>query len=374
MTAIKIFSLALTASYFFGLAYFILKWIKEKKYHPAGKGFSTFASIIVPARNEKDNIANILNDISAQDYPPGLFEIIVVDDSSEDETFERASGLQPSILNLRLIKPGNSLPGKKNAIVQAISQSRGELIITTDADCRMGKSWLSTLVSFYEEKKPEMIIAPVCFHDEKSFFGKVQSLEFLSLGAITGASAISGIPMMANGANLAYTKRAFLKVGGFMGNEDAPSGDDILLLIKFKKKFPGKIKYLKSPEATVFTSPSATVPDFINQRKRWVSKSRFYRDAVIIGSSWLLLLFNFLIPVLLCLSMVNKGFAEILIVSFSVKFFIDFLFLFLAASFFDRKSLLWLYFPVQIMYVFYVPVISIAGLTGNFTWKGRIYK
>lgn len=374
MPAIKIFSVALTASYFLLLAYFILKWIKEKKYFFSGRRFSTFASVIIPVRNEKENIANVLKDMAAQNYPRELFEIIVADDSSEDGTSEKAGSLQPAIANLRLIKPDKNLPGKKNAIIRAIDQSRGELIITTDADCRMGKDWLSALISFYEEKKPEMIIAPVCFYNETSFFDKLQSLEFLSLGAITGASAIAGMPLMCNGANLAYTKKSFLEVKGFAGNEETPSGDDILLMIKFKTKFPGKIKYLKSPEAAVFTRPSASISDFINQRKRWVSKNRFYSDPFIKSSSWLILLFNLSIPAMLCWSMVYKGFAEILLVSLSVKFFIDFLFLFLAASFFGRKSLLWLYFPAQVLYIFYIPVISVAGITGNFTWKGRLYK
>lgn len=371
MIVIKIFLLFLCFTYVSLMAYFIFGWKKGKLFYSPRTQLSTFASIIIPARNEEGNITNILNDISAQDYPKHLFEIIVVDDCSEDGTVEKILNIRSSIGNLKIIHNDKNLTGKKNAINLAINQGKGELIITTDADCRMGKSWLSTLISFYEEKKPEMIIAPVCFHNEKSFFEKIQSLEFLSLTGITGASALMRNPLMCNGANIAYTKRAFLDVNGFSGNEQTPSGDDILLMIKFKKKFPEKIKYLKSKEATVFTAGPKTVSDFINQRKRWVSKNRFYSDWFVIGSSWLVLVFNLSILTLMGLSLINKGFAEILFVSFSVKLIIDFLFLFLAASFFNRKSLLWLYLPVQIMYIFYVPVISIAGLTGNFSWKGR---
>lgn len=374
MLTINILISALTIAYLVLFVYFILAWLREKNYLSSRKQGSTFTSIIIPARNEKDNITNVLNDIETQDYPRHLFEVLLVDDASEDGTAETASSLRHLNYGLKIIKNEKNSIGKKNAICKAIGQSKGELIITTDADCRMGPGWLSALVAFYEEKKPEMIIAPVCFYEERSLFKKVQSLEFLSLAAITGASALAGKALMCNGANLAYTKKAFFDVNGFSGNEQTPSGDDVLLMLKFKRKFPEKIKYLKSGDAIVFTQPPRTMADFINQRKRWVSKSRFYQDPFAKGCSWLVLLFSFSILALSVLSFVNKGFAEILAVSFSVKLFIDFLFLFLTASFFDRKSLLWLYFPVQLMYIFYVPFISIAGLTGSFTWKGRIYK
>lgn len=375
MVLINFIATLLTATYSFLILYFILGWIKGKTYSSVSHDFSTMVSIILPVRNEEDNIVTMLEDIVAQNYPAHLYEIIVVDDSSDDNTLEKISHFQNRVFNLKVLKGDKNRPGKKQAIASAILESKGELIITTDADCRLGKNWLATFVSYYEgNNKPEMIIGPVSFHRQKTFFGKIQSLEFLSLAAITGASAQLDNPLMCNGANLAYKKASFFAVNGFEGNEQSPSGDDMLVLVKFKKSFPGKIKYLKSENAIVLTSAQKTIKDFASQRKRWVSKSRLYKDVFMVFTSWLILLFNLSILTLIALSFLNKGFAEILFVSFSLKLFIDFLFLFLTASLFNRKSLLWLYLPVQLMYIFYIPIIASAGLTGKFTWKGRIYK
>ncbi len=372
METIKILLFILPLIYFFLILFCVINWVKGKTYLPKGSGFSTFTSILIPARNEEENICHILRDISSQNYPKNLFEIIVIDDGSKDKTVQRACEFLTSTgLNHKILQTDKNCNGKKKAIEMGINGSVGELIITTDADCRIEKNWLATIVSFYEEKKPEMIIGPVVFHDEKSVFEKMQSLEFLSLGAITGATGIAGHPLMCNGANLAYTKKGFIEVGGFEGNEQIPSGDDILLMIKFKKHFDKKVHYLKSKEAFVFTRPQRKITEFIDQRMRWVSKSRHYSDVYLTFVSWFILIFNFSIPVYSALFFMKMGFGEILMVSFSIKLFFDFLFLFLTASFFSHKSLLWLFVPVQVLYIFYVPAISIASLIGTFTWKGR---
>ncbi len=377
MLYLKIFVVFFTAAYVFLLLYYISSWLKEKIYSPSQKEFSTFASILIPARNEEHNIENILTDIFRQNFPANLYEVIVVDDNSEDNTKLKTENLIRNqvgnkIPNLKFLE--SIAQGKKNAILTGINRAKGELIITTDADCRMGKNWLSTIVSFYEKYKPEMIIAPVCFHNEKNLFGKMQSLEFISLLGITAGSALANNPLMCNGANLAYKKKSFFSVNGFDGNEKTPSGDDVLLMLKLKKKYPGKIKYLKSREGIVFTEPQQNFSGFINQRLRWVSKSSFYSDFSLNAVSWFVLLFNLSILIFGALSFFKKGFAEIFLVSFLAKIFIDFLFLLLTASFFRRKSLLWLYFPLQIIYVFYVPLIAVAGLKKSFVWKGRGYE
>lgn len=372
MLLTKSLAFLLLTTYSILILYFIYGWLKGKTFKKDKKPFLTQVSIIVAARNEQHSILPLLQDLTAQQYPGNLFEVIVMDDSSEDNTLSIAKELAQKHNNIRVLNCSSK--GKKEAISEGILNSQGDLIITTDADCRMSDKWLSSIVSFYELNKPEMIIAPVCLNGNEGFFEKMQSLEFLSLSGITGASALNGKPLLCSGANLAYTKKAFLAVDGFKGGGQTPSGDDMMLMIKFKKAFAGKIGYLKSEEAVVYTAPQKTVKDFFNQRKRWISKNRYYNDSFISFCAWIVLLFNGSISVFLPLTILNKGFAEILVISFSLKLFIDFLFLFLTASFFKRKTLLWLYLPAQLLYMLYVPIASIAGFTGKFTWKGRIYK
>lgn len=362
----------LASAYFFLILYFISAWQKGKTFASGNKPSRVFVSIILPVRNEEKNIEPVLSDLLAQEYPPHLFEIITADDGSEDATAEKIHKLQAVHSNLKYLHVKNPT-GKKNAVAEAVRQSAGDLIITTDADCRIGKKWLSAIASYYEEKRPAMIIGPVIFHREKSVFHKMQSLEFLSLASVTAASALSGNPLLCSGANLCYTKQAFLHAGGFSGNENIPSGDDMFLLMKFKKLFPGKIRFLKSREAIVYTLPQNSFGNFIEQRKRWTSKNHKHQDVFTSLVSWLVLLFNAAIVVLFLPAIQIKSFTALLALALLSKITIDFLFLFLTASWFNKKKLLWLYFPVQVLNLFYIPFIAIAGLLGHYNWKGRRY-
>ncbi|MCU0454685.1 MAG: glycosyltransferase, partial [Bacteroidales bacterium] len=136
-----------------------------------------FVSVVVACRNEEKDLPGLLSGLTAQDYDPDLFEVILVDDNSDDSTWQIASGYT----GIRHFKPlKNTLRGKKYAINAGIKAGSGELIVTTDADCRHAGSWLRTIASLYSEKKPEMIICPVEMRGSPGFIQRFQELEFLS--------------------------------------------------------------------------------------------------------------------------------------------------------------------------------------------------
>ena len=185
-------------------------WKKEREFSNKIEKYNTFLSIVIPVRNEEKNICKCLESIKNQNFPNDLFEIIVINDDSTDLTFEKTNQFiaENPELSLKLISLQSNIIGKKRAIQEGIRNSKGELILTTDGDCEANPNWISTIVSFYETEKPEMIIAPVVFHNEKNIFEKIQSLEFLSLIGSAGSSAILKNPILCNGANLAYSKSA----------------------------------------------------------------------------------------------------------------------------------------------------------------------
>ena len=152
--------------------------------------------------------------------------------------------------------------GKKSALKTGVEVSENELIITTDADCRFNRSWISTIVSFYEEKKPHLIIGPVMIESKTDFFQRFQELEFLSLQAITAGTAAMEEPVMCNGANLAFQKEIWLKHHKEI-KEDIQSGDDIFFLQSLKKEKGSKICWLESDDALVRTCPSDSLLAFL---------------------------------------------------------------------------------------------------------------
>ncbi|MEK6615649.1 MAG: glycosyltransferase, partial [Bacteroidota bacterium] len=194
----------------------------------------TIVSIIIPARNEEENILKILDCLYKQTYPIDKFEIIVVDDHSSDRTAEFVYLLD--IPTLKLVQLSEPRAGKKQAITEGIKSAIGNLIITTDADCEMGENWLSSIVSFYEEHTPKMIVAPVLLKGEKTIHEIFQSQEMTVLTASASASLYYNLPIGCNGANLVYEKEAFHSVNGFEGVDTTATGDDIFLMLKVHKK------------------------------------------------------------------------------------------------------------------------------------------
>lgn len=345
-------------------------------------------SIIIPARNEEQNIKRCLDSITHQSYPTKWYEVLVVDDHSTDSTASLVQQYPSGIVHLIQLEQmlgGNPINSyKKKAIEIAIAQATGELIVTTDADCIVPKNWLQTIATFYRQTGAAFIAMPVSFSQPRNFLEIFQSLDFMTLQGITGASVHQGIHSMCNGANLAYTKKAFDAVNGFKGIDKIASGDDMLLMHKIYQHDPGKLFFLKSTDVIVETAPMRTWKDFFNQRIRWASKADQYNDKRIVAVLVLVYLFNVLMLVLPVLSGFNNNQFSIAGYNCSVftawlmlvlcKTFVELLFLYPVARFFSNRRLLW-FFPVaQPFHLFYTVIAGWLGKFGNYQWKERKVK
>jgi cellulose synthase/poly-beta-1,6-N-acetylglucosamine synthase-like glycosyltransferase len=380
--AITCITFFLAALYSGLILYFNLGWTTLKRYVPSGETAPGLKfSIIIPARNEEKSIIPCLADIISQDYPSENFEVIVVDDFSDDQTASLVKefiGSNPDF-SIRLIKLGDIIHDEKNsfkklAIKTAIDNSRYDWIITSDADCRHGKKWLRTIGGYIQEKDLVMLSAPVSFGEQGSFFGRYQSLEFSSLVAIGAASIAMNTPNMCNGANLAYLKKAFYEVDGYSGFDHIASGDDEFLLHKMHKKWPGKISFIKNTDAIAYTQPAPTIEDLLMQRKRWVSKSRLYdRKAIsfILAGAYV---FHLLLLFTMVAGFFDPWYFMVFAMGLSAKIMAEFILLWNVTAFFNRKKDLNFLIPSAFLYIFYVLFIGIYGNFGTYNWKGRTVK
>ena len=371
----SIVCLALTGCYLLLVSYFINGWANLKRFNNSTVNFSTKVTVMIAARNEAERIHFTIEDILAQDYPKHLTEIIIVDDHSTDSTAAiicsyASKGVK--LLQLNEAEPLNSY--KKKAIAKAISLSTGDLMVATDADCRMGPKWLSSIVGYYETEHPLMISAPVTYFEERSLFERMQTLEFSYLIGI-GASFIGNKrASTCNGANLAYRKDTFYEVGGFSGIDDLASGDDELLLQKVAERFPHQIGFLRLREAVVYTHAKHNLKEFLQQRRRWASKSTKYKDKKIVLLAVCIWSFNVSLLVNAGLGFFNSYFFYLFLLQFLLKYMVEFVFLLPITLFFKRQglmSLLLLLSPVHILYFVYVGLI---GNTKKYMWKGRVVK
>jgi len=342
-----------------------------------GEVFTTKVTVIIPARNEENNILNGLNDLLQQEFPEDLMEIIIVDDGSTDETFINATKFarnHPSFpLSILRIEPQDPISGsKKRAIKSAISCSSGDLILATDADTRFGKRWIASMVAYYEKFSPEMILGPVAYTDGPSLFSKIQSCEFMGLMAVTEGSCALDRPLMCNGANLAYSRKAFKMVGGFDDNWDIPSGDDMFLMMKIRRKLGRKaVLFNRSTEAIVFTEPNKTIREFIHQRLRWVSKNKGYKDPFVLFVAGITYLFNAILLLGLVIGFFFPSFWILTFLLLAGKIILEFPVLWKYAVFLGKTRNLILIPLVQVLNIFYVSIIGFLGNFLSYEWKGR---
>lgn len=371
------FSVFLTIIYVFVVATFIRGWGKLKVFEVDHSTPKTKVSILIAARNEELLIGKTIADILAQDYNKELIEVIVIDDHSTDRTSEIILSFADSGVKLITLNEANALNSyKKKAIQTAIEKASGTLIITTDADCRMNSNWLKTIVNYYEVNGYKMISSPVAYFEEQSFFERLQTLEFAYLIGL-GASTIGNKnPSTCNGANLAYEKEAFFDVGGFKGIDDLASGDDELLLHKMAAIYEGKIGFLKNRDAVVYTHAKPTLREFIQQRKRWASKTTKYKDmaVIILGASIWLFNVSILMNSLLAVIFPHGDFVYFLIFQLLTKIGIEMVFLNSVTGFFKRKNLLLLLPILNPLHILYFVYIGVAGNSGKYNWKGRMVK
>jgi cellulose synthase/poly-beta-1,6-N-acetylglucosamine synthase-like glycosyltransferase len=343
------FPVILILPYFFLLLKIYRSLLKIKTFDVTDEAV-IYVSVVVACRNEQENLPLLLKSLAEQDYPKDLSEVIIVDDNSTDRTFEISSDFTG---NFNIITINNNGKGKKQAIRCGINASSGTLLITTDADCRMGKSWIRTIASFYEKHKPDMIICPVQIEPGPGFFVKFQELEFLSLQGVTAGSAFSGEATMCNGANLAFTRKSYLNHSDNLHDEIA-SGDDIFFMQSLKKDSQSKLLWLESPDAMVTTVSSISTRSFMKQRSKWISKGKAYNDRFTIVLGIVTFVTIIMQVSVLFAGFYNSAFIAVFLTIFLLKSVPDFLILLKTSGRYGRRDLMFWFLPVQIIYPFYV--------------------
>lgn len=354
-------------------------------------GHAPMVSVIVPARDEAERIERCIRSILACDYPPDLFEIIVVDDLSRDETPQLVRRLiaetAPAAVaagphaddaaegaRLRLLSiPENqerTRAHKKRAIAKGIGAARGSIILTTDADCVVPVGWLRAMVSTFEPDVA-LVSGPVLYAEARGMAQQAQALEFLGLMSV-GAGAIgAGRPNLCNGANVAYRKAVFEEVGGFAGIDHLSSGDDELLMQKFAYTTPWRVLFCASTDAAVVTEGAPDLATFVQQRRRWASKGRHYPHTplrlTIAG------IYLFYVLLLAGAGAVLAGWLSpwVLALAALLKMAPEAALLWPACRHFARERLMVYFLPLQPLHVLYIVGIGAAGAFGGYTWKER---
>jgi cellulose synthase/poly-beta-1,6-N-acetylglucosamine synthase-like glycosyltransferase len=330
-------------------------------------------TVLVPIRNEAQVLPQCLASLSAQDYSREHLEILLVDDHSDDGSAAVMKNVAAGDTSVRMLTLPDGKAGKKDALSLGVAEARGEVIVTTDADCRHDPGWLRSLLHPFHGGA-DVVAAPVVFDDRQGMFARLQALEFLGLMGVGAGFFGIGFPRLCNGANFAYRRRLFEETGGYEGNRDIHSGDDEFLLYNIVYRHGGRAEFVTDAAAIVRTVSAPTLRLFLRQRIRWASKARHHEDGRF--AAFLMILFAYFLFACAAPAAALSSTAALLagIVFFLVKTVTDARVLFASASLFRQPIRLIDIFVGELFHAYYIVIVSCIGFFGAFSWKNRNVK
>lgn len=258
------------------LGYYFLVWKKLADHKSKNSQFENlpFVSVIICAKNEKENVAKFLPEVLNQNYPE--FEVIVVDDNSEDGTgaiLNKLSALHENLKPFKFKQPKKSF-GKKEVLEFGITQSSSEYLIMTDADCcPNSENWLLGMVNGFSDGS-ELVLGIGQYDKNQTWINKLIQIDtgFIALNYLS--FALGRFPYMSVGRNVAYKKDLFNRVGGFKTHYDIPSGDDDVFINEIPRTT--KVSIVTSPKAQTTSIPKIDFKSFFSQKVRHVSAGLKY--------------------------------------------------------------------------------------------------
>ncbi len=330
-------------------------------------------AILVPARNEEATIGGLLQDILGQSAGRATDEIVVINDHSDDQTVQVVSAFP----KVRLLHVADYLAGrscvahKKAALTYGIAHTSADLLLCTDADCRWPLTLKAEMEAAYQAGY-QFITAPVLTAEPSNRCEAFQALDMAAYMLLTAAYVARGKPILANGANMAFSRELFTSIEGYKGIDHLPSGDDVLLLQKVLDAGEDRITFLTSSAAVVNTQAMPSWRALWQQRLRWAGKTGAYTRPLLKR----LQIFNFLVAQLIVLGLVLGVLWPLIalgsLLAWGVKGAVDYYLLRDVCVHYGRRHWLGAYSFTQLVQPFYLLAIGWATLLGHKSqWKGR---
>ncbi len=332
----------------------------SKKINPVS---SLKISIVVAAKNEEENILDLIKSLVEQNYDENLFEVIIVDDNSLDRTNELVQENIKGKTNFFIVK-ADSKPfrGKKGALTIGIEKAQYDFILITDADCIPQKNWIKTFSEIFTNGF-DFIFGVAPFFKEKSFINNLSCFENLRSNILTFSLAALDLPHSAAARNFGFKKSSFEKIQGYSNTMETLSGDDDLLLREAVKN-KMKIGFVAEKESFVYSRTKNNLRDYLKQKARHTQTSRYYLPThkFILGFWHLLNLFFLLSPILIIVD-------PVFLLLFLVKVIIDMIVILSLQKYFEYDFNPAKIFYLQITYETFLIINFLNALKEKSDWK-----
>jgi biofilm PGA synthesis N-glycosyltransferase PgaC len=327
-------------------------------------------SVLIPYRNEQENIPLLLKSLSDLEYSKEAVEFIFINDHSVDNSVDT---LMLELVNFSFSHKSISLDekvfGKKRAIEAGVIKAAHSVIVTTDADCIHSKNWLQEINRLIDSGS-EFIIAPVINKKRAGLLSNLQQIETLLLAGVTVGSVKLKTPLLCSGANLSYTKSLFKKLQPYKNNYKILSGDDMFFLEKIIRN--DEISHVQiCSNSIVETEGAKSFIEMVSRSVRWASKSSKLEMSLSTFFGAIVLIVNCSILFMAALVILDNDSIVFFVKLYAVKTIVDVLFLVLLANRYNRYQTI-IYFPIMVVfYPFYLFIVSLVTVFSSPNWKGR---
>ena len=332
--------------------------------------YNPFVSVIVPARNEENNIERCINSIMMSSYPAKNFELIVVNDRSTDSTGIILEGLKDKYTNLIIYtvtenNRNKNLQGKAGALQSGIETAKGEIVLMTDADCIVNTDWIKTVVSYYSDDNVAMVPAFTIIDDFRPF-QRIQAIEWIFMHSMASAGIALNQPLGCYGNNLSIRRKVYNDMGGYEKIKFSVTED--LALVQATYKTGKKIKYLCSEASSVITYPVENFLEYIKQRHRWAIGGMGLRWRAVVFvictvAMWINLLLSIIFKDPLWFT-----------ITLSARILGDFALEFPSFVALKRKRFALWSIPATLFFMFMELVVPLLLLKKSVVWKGQVFR
>ncbi len=371
MTTILSITLFAAALYYFWFLISVRLGLKRLG-QPTVENGDVFVSILVAARNESASIESCITALASQDFDHSRYEIVVINDGSTDDTAKILRSLSQDKKNIQVLTVNPTSPGKsgrkRSALEAGIRASKGDIILTTDADCVVGRSWITSMVHSFTPATA-LVAGPVLQLQGSSLVSKISALEFLGLMTVTAGLFGTGKPIVCNGANLAFRRSAFDAAGGY--GPLSPFAEDEALLHRIMRRKLGTVSFCKNPKALVRTQAEPSLNSFWSRRVRWSSKHGQYENPWIYAKLAGLYLFFLFYLGMVFYAFTDTDIAMVVAGIGVAKILAEFQVLREGAECFGENFSFAHFLIAELFHIPYIVAASTAGQFAPKTWKGE---
>lgn len=367
MVVILLIFLFLTSLYLGWVLWLYTLWRRLPESN-ASTSDASHLSILVPFRNESENLKALCQSLQAVLSHCQHVEVLFIDDHSSDDSIKVIQQFQSEYPGTRLLHQTDTF-GKKKGVDLGVATSIRPWIVALDADVVLPANWLVAVAAHTAHSKADMLILPLRIGPASNLISRLQEVEFLSVMGVTASMAAAGLPILCNGANLCFRKEAYESVRRQRQDFHITSGDDLFLLHALKAKHT--IAWVHDLRTQVATQPHVTLRGFAMQRLRWMGKTSRMDDSALRYTAWLTFGMNALVIIGFCMTLSRPLLLPFFLLFFIAKAIADALLIFAVGEWMCIKRVKRFYGLLIFIYPLYATLFPLISILYKPTWKGR---